>query len=220
MRSTTTTPAWAAKGPGRTRLRPAPPTTGWKITAVDGTFGIRPIRHLSIAASAGYLFNVGPGTDSRYASTETVYTPAQAPGIDVQSNFSRTGGYVQYDWRDNLGGPRRGGNYFAQFSDYRDRSFGLSNFRRLDLEAQQFVSVLNQRRVFAVRAKSMVTFRDDNRPLPFYMQPSLGGAEDLSGYRPFRFHDDNLFVMNAEYRWEVVSARYGCIRRCREGFHA
>jgi len=115
-------------------------------TAIDATFGVRPVKHLSIGASGGYLLNnVGPGTDSRYASSERVYTPAQAPGIDVQSNFSRIGTFAQYDWRDNPGGARRGGNYFAQFSDYR-------KFRRLNMEAQQFIPVLNQRRVFALRA--------------------------------------------------------------------
>jgi len=37
------------------------------------------------------------------------------------------------------------------------------------------------------------------------MQPSLGGAEDLRGYRPYRFRGDNLLAMNAEYRWEIFS---------------
>ena len=91
-------------------------------TAVDATFGVRPASHLTLGSSAGYVFNnVGPGTDRRYASTGQVYSPAQAPGIDVQSNFSRAGAFAQYDWRDNPDGPRRGGNYFAQFNDYRER---------------------------------------------------------------------------------------------------
>ncbi len=175
-------------------------------TAADVTFGIRPARHLAIGSSAGYLFNnIGPGTDQRYASAEQTYSAAQAPGIDVQSNYSRTGAFAQYDWRDNPDGPRRGGNYFAQFNDYRDRTLGLRNFQRLDLEAQQYVSVLNQRRVFALRAHSAMTFANDSQPIPFYMQPSLGGAEDLRGYRPYRFRGDNLLAMNAEYRWEIFS---------------
>jgi outer membrane protein assembly factor BamA len=173
---------------------------------VDAAFGVRPLSRLKLGASAGYVFNnVGKGTDSRYASTELVYSPAQAPGIDVQSDFLRVGGFAHYDWRDNPDGPRRGGNYFVQFSDYRDRSFDLSNFRRLDLEAQQFIPLLNDRRVFGVRARSTLTYREGGRPLPFYMQPSLGGSEDLRGYRPYRFRGDNLMVMNAEYRWEVFS---------------
>ena len=175
-------------------------------TAFDLTLGVRPVRHFTAGASAGYLLNnIGPGTDSRYASTELVYAPAQSPGIDHQVNFLRTGGFVQYDWRDNPGGPRRGGNYFAQFGDYRDRTLGLADFRRLDIEGQQYFSLLNQRRVIALRARSALTFHDSSQPIPFYMQPTLGGSEDLRGYRPFRFHDDNLFVANAEYRWEVFS---------------
>jgi outer membrane protein assembly factor BamA len=173
-------------------------------TALDATVGVHPLRRLTLGSSAGYVLNnIGPGTDPRYASAELVYSPAQAPGIQAQSNFLRTGAFAQYDWRDNPSGPRRGGNYFAQFGDYRDRTFGVSDFRRLDLEVQQYVAVLNQRRVFAFRAKSTLTYSD--APLPFYMQPSLGGSEDLRGYRPYRFRGDNLLAINAEYRWEVFS---------------
>ena len=41
--------------------------------------------------------------------------------------------------------------------------------------------------------------------MPTFKRASLGGSEDLRGYRPFRFRDDNLLAMNAEYRWEVFS---------------
>jgi outer membrane protein assembly factor BamA len=173
-------------------------------TAIDGTFGIRPAKGLTLAASAGYLFNnIGPGSDRRFAPAELTYTPRQTAGIDVQSNFLRTGAFAQYDWRDNPDGARRGGNYFIQFSDFRDRTFGVSDFRRVDFEAQQYLPVLNERRVFALRARSSLTYAD--RPIPFYMQPSLGGGDDLRGYRPFRFRGDNMMVMNAEYRWEIFS---------------
>ena len=199
-------PSLSYYGPGSDSRKTGRTDFRLEDTAVDATFGLRPARHLTLGTSAGYLFNnVGHGTDSRYASAERVYSPWQAPGIDAQSNFVRTGTLAQYDWRDKPGGPRRGGNYFAQFSDYRDRTFGQGDFQRLDVEAQQYVPVLNQRRVFALRGKSTFTFRDGGRPIPFYMQPALGGSEDLRGYRPFRFRDDNLFVMNAEYRWEAFS---------------
>lgn len=182
---------------GRTDFR-------FEDTAVDANFGVRPVKHLTLGTSAGYVFNnVGHGTDPRYASTELTYSAAQAVGIDHQVNFLRAGGFAQYDWRDNPDGPRRGGNYFAQFSDYRDRSLGVSDYRRLDMEVQQYIPVLNDRRVFALRAKTALTYSDG--PIPFYMQPSLGGAEDLRGYRAYRFRGDNLMAMNAEYRWEVFS---------------
>jgi hypothetical protein len=199
-------PGMSYYGPGPDSEKTGRSNFRLEDTAIDATFGVRPTRRLTVGSSAGYLFNnIGAGTDSRYATSVATYSPVQARGIDVQSNFMRTGTFVQYDWRDDPGGPRSGGNYFAQFSDYRDRSFGVSHFRRLDIEAQQYFSILNERRVFATRVRSTLTFRDDNRFIPFYMQPSLGGSEDLRGYRPFRFRDDNLLVMNAEYRWEVFS---------------
>jgi len=175
-------------------------------TAMDLALGVRAAKHFTLGASAGYVFNnVGRGTDSRFASAETVYSPAQAAGIDAQANFLRTGVFAQYDWRDNPDGPRRGGNYFVQFGDYRDRTLGRYDFRRLDLEAQHYVPVLNDRRVFAFRARSTLSDAAGTRSVPFYMQPTLGGAEDLRGYRPYRFRGDNLFVVSAEYRWEVFS---------------
>ena len=65
--------------------------------------------------------------------------------------------------------------------------------------------LFNKRRVIALRAKSITTFTADGATVPFYMQPMLGGSDDLRGYRPFRFRGDNLLLMNAEYRWEVFS---------------
>jgi outer membrane protein assembly factor BamA len=37
------------------------------------------------------------------------------------------------------------------------------------------------------------------------MQQTLGGSEDLRGFREFRFRDRNVVVYNLEYRWEVFS---------------
>ena len=78
-------------------------------------------------------------------------------------------------------------------------------FRRLELEAQQFIPFFNQRRVIALRGRSDLTYKNRNQTLPFYMQPTLGGSNDFRGFRPFRFTDDNLIVFNAEYRYEIFS---------------
>ena len=37
------------------------------------------------------------------------------------------------------------------------------------------------------------------------MQRTLGGADDLRGFREYRFRDNNIVVLNAEYRWEAFS---------------
>ena len=50
-----------------------------------------------------------------------------------------------------------------------------------------------------------MTVHDAAQTVPFYLQSVLGGSQDVSGFRPYRFYDENMLVMNAEYRWEVFS---------------
>ena len=70
---------------------------------------------------------------------------------------------------------------------------------------QQYIPLFNQRRVIALRARSELTYKNADQTVPFYMQPVLGGSNDLRGFRPFRFYDDNLLVFNAEYRYEIFA---------------
>jgi len=178
----------------------------YEDTEFVGTVGLRPFRHLHLGVSLGYLrVNVGPGTDSRFISAEKIFTAAEAPGIDRQTDFLRPRAFAQFDYRDNPGGPRSGGNYIVQYSNYQDRTLNIHDFGLLDLEVQQYIPFFNKRRVIALRAKSVLTFEKGNQQMPFYLQPVLGGSDDLRGFRPFRFYDDNLIVVNAEYRWEVFS---------------
>jgi hypothetical protein len=175
-------------------------------TSYDFTTGVRPWRHMNLGVTGGYVMvNVGPGTHRRYASAEQLYSPAVTPGIDRQSDFLRGGFFAQFDYRDYPGGPRSGGYYIARYSYLSDRKLDLYSFRRLDLEAQQYIPFFNARRVIALRGKSVLTYANHGQSVPFYLQPTLGGADDLRGFRPFRFYDDNMVVFNAEYRWESFS---------------
>jgi hypothetical protein len=172
-------------------------------TAFDAALSVRIASGLTAGATAGYLFNnVGPGTNTRFISSEKIYS---TEGIHQQANFARMSVFAQYDTRDYAPGPRSGGNYFVQYGTYDNRTFSGSNFQRLDVEAQQYVPFFNKRRVIAVRAKTAMTFSDAGQSIPFYMQPTLGGQDDLRGFRPFRFRGNNLMLMNTEYRWEVFS---------------
>ena len=49
----------------------------------------------------------------------------------------------------------------------------------------------------------MFTDADQGHDVPFYLQPTLGGAKDLRGFREFRFQDQNSLLLGAEYRWEA-----------------
>ena len=181
-------------------------------TSFDGLVGVQPVKYLKLGGSTGYLWtNVGPGTDSRFASAETVFSPAVAPGIDRQTNYWRNGVFAQFDYRDDPKGTKQGGNYVMQYSWFHDDKLGIYSFRRLDIDLQQYIGILNRTRVFVLRAKTTLTDTDRNERIPFYLQPVLGGSDDLRGFRPFRFSDRNSLVLNGEYRWEIFSGLDGAI---------
>lgn len=180
--------------------------------AYEVNAGVTPVRRMRLGVMAGYLqTNTGTGDDSRYASTETVYSPASVSGLDRQSSFLRGGVVASYDWRDYPGGARYGGFYESRFDYYKDQDLKLFSHRRLTLEAQQYVPFANRRRVIAVRAKALLTFENPGQIVPFYMQSLAGGQNDLRGYRFARFYDKNAFILNGEYRWEIFTGLDGAL---------
>ncbi len=177
-----------------------------ETNSYDFTAGVKPISRLKLGVTGGYITtNAGPGNREGIASSEQVFGPATAPAIGDQPNYLRGGLLAHFDYRDNPGGPRSGGSYLARFAYYDDRTLGLHDFRRLELDAQQYFPMFNKRRVIALRVNTQMSYTADGQSVPFYMQPTLGGSDDLRGFRSYRFYDDNQIVANAEYRWETFS---------------
>jgi outer membrane protein assembly factor BamA len=147
--------------------------------------------------------NVGPGHSTRYISSEQQFGSDVAPGIQRQTNFWRGGGFVEYDWRDQLTHRTTGGKYSAQYVRYLDHNLGAYSFMRVDLEATQYVPLFNHTRVITLHGASSLTDTNGNQRVPFYLQPTLGGPDTLRGYRFGRFYGNNSAMANAEYRWEA-----------------
>ncbi len=171
-----------------------------------GTVGARWRRWFTTGLHGGVVYaNTGPGTDGLFPSTERVFSPVSAPGLEQQPDFYRLGGFARLDYRDEPGNPRSGGHYAAEWNYFGDRTWSLYSFRRYQTEFQQYIPFFNRRRVIAFRARASLTDTSPGQNAPFYMQETLGGSEDLRGFREFRFRDKNLMVYNLEYRWEVFS---------------
>jgi hemolysin activation/secretion protein len=41
--------------------------------------------------------------------------------------------------------------------------------------------------------------------VPFYLQPTIGGNDDLRGFPRYRYHDNNSIFFSAEHRWHVFT---------------
>src|SRR5262245_13855206 len=147
-----------------------------------GRFGFKPAQHIKAGLMAGWLeTNVGSGTFLRSPSIEQVFGAGDTPALDAQPTYFQTGAFFEADYRDQPGNPRSGGRYVAAWTSFHDRKLSLYDFQQYDIEANQYLPFFNHRRVIALRAKSTFTQTATGQEVPFFLQPTLGGSEDLRG---------------------------------------
>jgi outer membrane protein assembly factor BamA len=199
-------------GPGMDSTKGGRSSYRLEDTSLQGIAIIQPEKKLRAGFMTGYLWNnVGPGTRKDVVSTDKAFDETTAPGVHRQTNFLRYGALAQYDLRDNPMGPKTGSNYVVQWVRYQDQSLGYMTFNRYDIDLQEYFSFLNTQRRLAVRARATFTDPMAGNTVPFFLRPTVGGSDDLRGYRPYRFTDNNALVLNAEYRWEIFPSFDGAL---------
>lgn len=121
------------------------------------------------------------------------------------TDFVRTTGFVEVDYREPLNA-RRGGWYRFDLSQFDDRNAGAWSFRRADLDLRQYLGFFADRRVLALRGfVSSSDAATGSSGVPFYLMPTLGGNDTLRGFRNYRFRGPHAVLLQAEYRWELWS---------------
>jgi hypothetical protein len=186
-------------------------------TAVAGTFGVRLLPWLSVAATAARF---APGIKAPSSSTpsiDEVFDESTAPGLTRQPPFFRPGLTVDLDYRDSipptrtaprldrvpLAGASRGGRYHGTMTWYHDQEFDQYSFRKTTVDLQQFLPLLHGHRVLAFRALAVLTDTSDDQAVPFYLSPTFGGLNVGRGYPTFRFRDRAMLALQAEYRYQI-----------------
>jgi hypothetical protein len=151
----------------------------------------------------GLLVNVGPGDLSGTPSTDTLFIEANTPGLVHQSDFITGTATVQLDLsRPGFSNPA-GLLLEADDSQFFDRSGNQANFHLLQTQATYYLPITNGMRTLVFRVRNETAFPEDHQVVPFYLQPTLGGPDDLRGYDRYRFYADGNSVATAEYRWSV-----------------
>src|SRR5262245_7751992 len=178
----------------------------YNSTDLQASAAFRPARWIEAGTLAGTLgIRIKAGTDPRFPSTETVFNDSDVPGMLSHPDYTYAGVFARSDTRDEPGNPREGHKVQVDWRNYHDRNSSGYSFNRFGAEAQQYIPFFNKRRVIALRGRTSFSQTADGNAVPFFLQPTLGGSEDLRGFREFRFRDRNMMVMNAEYRWEAFS---------------
>ena len=100
-----------------------------------------------------------------------------------------------YDTRDNIFSTRAG-TYLKFKSMFYGRGTGSSfMFNRYDIDAREFVPVFGSH---TVALQGLVELVSGNEP--FYTMAQLGGDVNTRGYFQGRFRDNDMAVLQAEYR--------------------
>jgi hypothetical protein len=183
---------------------------GLASTDLGATATYSPARWFSVGASADHL---SPAITSspEAGSILSVFAPGQAPGVLAQPDFMRYEAVADLNHREPRGNPRAGGRYALTYQRYQDLDGGSYSFDRVQADVQHYIPLLRDRRVLALHALASVSDADAGAEVPFYFQSTLGGPDDLRGFRRFRFRDRHALLLQAEYRWEIFTAVDGAL---------
>jgi outer membrane protein assembly factor BamA len=174
--------------------------------ATDIHTGFVLFQNLRTGLTGGWVdIHTGSGKREGFPSSEEIFGQEDAPGLNMDTTFLRWGAFLAYDYRDSPAGPESGGFYGARFRQYSDRDLGQFSFRQAEWEFQQYVPYFNQNRVVAMRVAAVLSFESEGQQVPFYLQPTLGGNDDLRGFARYRFYDDHMIFASIEHRWHAFA---------------
>lgn len=197
----------------------------WRVMAALGTGSVK------------YQFNpasIGPGFPDIFIdySTATNFVFAQGSrrvyetvyaGLGVMSwsakvglepdiyeapdeRYTGPGIVAEWDERNHVMYPT-GGFHLDGRMMFFDEAFGSDrNFRRIVWSLAGYQAVGDTSRVLAGRILHQAAFDD----VPFSAQSIMNGNQNLRGYSNGRYRDDQLLMVEAEYRW-MFHRRWGAV---------
>jgi outer membrane protein assembly factor BamA len=192
-------------GLGNTSPKENHTTFGYDDLTTDVDAAYRIFRHLNVGFTGGYLHaDSGRGHDD-FTPIDELFPPEDLPGFDQDTQFTRIGMFANFDYRDSKTGPRSGGVIGMRYREYWDVDRKTFAFRQTEYEFQQYIPYYNKGRVIAIRSAIVLTFPKEGNEVPIYLQPVLGGNDDLRGFGGYRFRDNHSVYLGVEHRWHASS---------------
>jgi outer membrane protein assembly factor BamA len=172
----------------------------------DFNAAYEPARALRFGATGGYYHaHTATSGEDGVPPIDEAFPPETLPGFGEDTHYMRIGFFGYYDSRDSRTGPRSGGLYGARYREYWDVEQRTFAFRQTEFEAQQYLPYFNRSRVLAMRGTITLSFPKEDNKVPIYLQPTLGGSDELRGFVPYRFRDYHAVNLGLEHRWHAFS---------------
>jgi outer membrane protein assembly factor BamA len=168
--------------------------------------GFKPGRRVRLGFTGGYYrAHTTDSGEEGLPPLSTAYPPPLAPGFNEDTQYTRIGAFAYFDTRDSQTGPRSGTVLGFRYREYWDIERRLFAFRQTQYEFQHYFPYFNRGRVIAVRAAVTLSFPKGDNTVPIYLQPMLGGSDELRGFVPYRFRDYHALALGLEHRWHAFS---------------
>jgi len=198
-----------AFGQGPDTLESAHAQYRMRSSNLVGYATLRPWRSVAISGQGGWLkpsiHDPSGPFRSNHPGLREVFPGDPVFALPEQPGFLYGETSITADTRDAAGHATRGGLLRGAASTYSDRDSGIFSFRRYEAEAEGFVPLADSRVVVALHGWLAASDTAGGQLVPFYLQPSLGGANTLRGYTDYRFHDRNMLVLNLETRVALMT---------------
>lgn len=169
-------------------------------TTVGGLVEVTPKPWLTLGGSLDFL-DSKTGKGKTAPSIEEVFPPADVPGLGLDTDYVTTRAFVDLDTRRTPGRATRGTHLRVDLADFNESRGDLYSFRLVEAQASQFIPILRENWVIALRAHVQASSARAGQTVPYAWMPTLGSSRNLRGFQYFRFRDLNAMVLIAEYRW-------------------
>jgi len=122
-----------------------------------------------------------------------------------ERNYNHLGYKLSYDMREHQINPYNGFNIVFKNSFYREWMNNSDNFSRYIITYNHYYKIKNERNILVSRAKASIAAGD----VPFLGQ-NVVGQDDIRGYTSGKYRDDQVYAIQAEYRWRFYK-KFGMV---------
>jgi hypothetical protein len=196
-----------------------------------GTYGyVRPVGWLALGARGEGLWpRTTSGEDPDAPSVEELFPSDQTPGFGDNTHYAYVGAFVNLNYPYSRSEPpRRGGDYLISLGHYQDVSRTEHSFRRVEVEGRERFPIFGVDRVLTIHGRLSSSIANDGHSVPFYLMETLGGADNLRGFKEsiiggdeatstlrsfesFRFREHAAALVQVDFRqrlWAQVFATF------------
>ena len=148
------------------------------------------------------------GVSAVYTSTRTAYDlPDWVPDSlrSEEVSMHNFGYQLTYDRRDHQYNPHGGYHLIFKHSIFPEWLNGVSTFHGFAITYNHYYPIRGERHILATRFRANISAGE----VPFTGQ-NVVGQDDIRGYTSGKYRDNQVYAMQAEYRWRFYR-RFGAV---------